>query len=457
MREKTCHHANHLRAAIKEAGLTIAEVARETGIPVRTLFDYCAGRVRIPRKRLEAIARLLACPPELLVCRSLPGGGPHLLEWTQSAEAEADEASPFLTMLGEGATTIDRLRRALLQQLLLPLVTAAPWLHKTAQELIEAEAWERLALALKRSSRTDAATLAHLEAVTDLYWELYRSSLAKSDLLHAVSGHLMTLTQLLHAQQPLAIQRRLCVVCSNSAQILGEIALDQHDGERAAASYRLAIELAREGEQSALWALAAGRQAWLLVYQGAGKAALPTLEHALALGKSSQLSGQSLAWLEMMRAEVLAQEQDRSGCERALEHVHSWLDQSQAEQSPDQRWTGFQVSACAAYEGRCYLYLGSLSQARASLQQALQWLPAAPTRRRALVLVDLAHVAAREGELEEACSLAEEALMCACQARSPRALRAVHRLAQALQQWKRLPCVARLNRMLRLLEQASLS
>jgi tetratricopeptide (TPR) repeat protein len=58
---------NNLRAYIKQSGYTIQEIAREADIPLRTLFDYCAGKTAIPRKRLETLADLLAYPIEQIV------------------------------------------------------------------------------------------------------------------------------------------------------------------------------------------------------------------------------------------------------------------------------------------------------------------------------------------------------------------------------------------------------
>lgn len=91
------------------------------------------------------------------------------------------------------------------------------------EELLNLDAWERLSLALKNPSRTDNATLTHLEQLTNTYWNLYRGTLARVDLLGSVSSHLVAIAQLLRNSQPLAIQNRLCCVASNTCQILGQI------------------------------------------------------------------------------------------------------------------------------------------------------------------------------------------------------------------------------------------
>jgi transcriptional regulator with XRE-family HTH domain/tetratricopeptide (TPR) repeat protein len=60
-------YPNRIRECIKLSGYTVQEVAAKTDIPVRTLFDYCAGRTAIPRERLEMIAELTGYPIEYLI------------------------------------------------------------------------------------------------------------------------------------------------------------------------------------------------------------------------------------------------------------------------------------------------------------------------------------------------------------------------------------------------------
>jgi tetratricopeptide (TPR) repeat protein len=60
-------YPNHLREQIHNNGLRLTEVAQETDIPLRTLSDYCAGKLRIPRQRLEEFARIIGCVPDEIV------------------------------------------------------------------------------------------------------------------------------------------------------------------------------------------------------------------------------------------------------------------------------------------------------------------------------------------------------------------------------------------------------
>lgn len=67
MAGKSAKYPNNLKLAMKQAGFTVKEVAEETAIPLRTLSDYCAGNVPIPRKRLDELANVIGCSTSDLV------------------------------------------------------------------------------------------------------------------------------------------------------------------------------------------------------------------------------------------------------------------------------------------------------------------------------------------------------------------------------------------------------
>jgi hypothetical protein len=148
---------------------------------------------------------------------------------------------------------VDKLRRRLLQQL---LYAGGTMLGTSKEDLTSPDAWERLSFALNNPYRTDEATLTHLETLTNAYWDLYRGAIAKVDLQSSVSGHLLTITHLLQSTQPTAVQKRLCSVASNTAQILGEIYFDMNDIASADTYYELAAEAAQEVNNYALWGIA---------------------------------------------------------------------------------------------------------------------------------------------------------------------------------------------------------
>ncbi|MEO8973180.1 MAG: helix-turn-helix transcriptional regulator [Ktedonobacteraceae bacterium] len=71
-------YPNSLREQIQHNGLTLTEVAQETDIPLRTVSDYCAGRLRIPRQRLEEFAHLIGCTADEIVPKYEPTPQSHV-------------------------------------------------------------------------------------------------------------------------------------------------------------------------------------------------------------------------------------------------------------------------------------------------------------------------------------------------------------------------------------------
>ncbi len=56
-------HPNRLRALLREAGLTIREVHRETSIPESTIYYWAAGHGVIPKEERIALAQVIGCFP----------------------------------------------------------------------------------------------------------------------------------------------------------------------------------------------------------------------------------------------------------------------------------------------------------------------------------------------------------------------------------------------------------
>ena len=54
-------HPNKLRILVKEAGLTMREVHRETEIPESTLRWWASGHGVIPKEERVTLARLIGC------------------------------------------------------------------------------------------------------------------------------------------------------------------------------------------------------------------------------------------------------------------------------------------------------------------------------------------------------------------------------------------------------------
>ena len=425
---------NNLRQIIKQRGLTVDGVAEDASIPLRTLFDYCAGRVPIPKERRETLARVIGVPTHSLVPPFAGICTPSLLQY-ESEQADGWISSGVLSNL-------DNLRRKILHQLLnsTNIMIVVP-----REELLNIDAWEKLALALKDPSRTDGATLTHLEQLTNTYWELYRSATAKRDLLSSVSGHLVTLTQLLHTSQPLASQSRLCCVTSNTCQIIGEIYFDMNNVATAEAYYNLAIKTAHEVGNDPLEALALGKIGVLSVYRGAYSESLPILQRAYALADNTT-TGKSKSWLKWKEAEALSGLQKKDDCIAAVHQAEEVSDQDGSSSTGEDRHC---TGPLIGYKGICYVHLHLPNEAQPLLLSALQQLPSDQARRRkAQILTNLASTYVWQQEIEEACKVASQALLCAALTKSSWAVSNLRNFQKEIGPWKDVYCVKKFNKLL---------
>ncbi len=447
MTDNSAKYPNRLRESIKQAGLTVKEAAEESGIPLRTLFDYCKGDVSIPRKKLEDIAAVLGYSPYHLVPAS-----------TRINHGLLQSSTEYATVwIPTGViNNLDILRRDLLVQMSKLATVAGLSLLGPVEDILNPDAWDRLLTTLEKPARTDEATLVHLETLTDTYWSLYRTAIAKSDLLSSVSGHLMTVARLLKTTQPIAVQFRLCSIASNTAQILGEIYYDIDKINDAKIYYRLAASAAEEVGNHALKATALGREGFLPVYQGKPDEALPLLREAYVLAEKST-TGVTRAWVGMMEAEALSKIEGREKeCLSVLQKVEDvFLEVDVYQEAPnqdDRKWTGFNRPTLIGYKGACLLHLRQPEEARSMLLATLEQLPSGPTRRRSLILTDLALSYVQNQEIEEACKTATQALIYTAQAKSPRSLQRLKSFQKTLQPWRNLACVRRLQNAMRIVE-----
>src|SRR5712691_860973 len=70
-------HPNRLTVLIKEAGLTLREVAREARLPEGTLRHYAAGELVIPKNIRAVLAHVIGCDAgDLAPLYTFQGGRP---------------------------------------------------------------------------------------------------------------------------------------------------------------------------------------------------------------------------------------------------------------------------------------------------------------------------------------------------------------------------------------------
>ncbi len=309
------------------------------------------------------------------------------------------------------------------------------------QEFLAPAPWERLSMAVARPSRIDANTLAHLQTITKSYWQL-RSSLTSRELFQGVLGHLETVTQLLQSPQPPTIHVQLCAIASEVAQITGQMSFDVNDYATAHGYYKAALEAANEGENKALYAVALGRMSFLHIYTGQSQKALVLLQRAHSIA-TNQTTATTRSWLAVVEAEAQANLNDATACYKALERAEPHIEQGIPDKDP--YWTGYDSSRLSGYKGVCYLKLQKPENALIALQEALALAAPSAMRRHSTILTDLATAYVQQGEVEEGCKRADQALAITTQTKSAMVLHRIQKFRQLLEPWQSLSAVRDLD------------
>jgi tetratricopeptide (TPR) repeat protein len=274
--------------------------------------------------------------------------------------------------------------------------------------------------------------------------------MVKADVQSSVSGYLMTITRLLKTSQPAGVQYRLCSLVSNAAQILGEISYDLDRIVEAEQYYQLAARAATEVDNRVLEATALGRHGFLPIHKGSPASGLPKLEQAIQLTQVA-VTGKTQAWALMLEAEALARiPGKKNSCLSILNKVEEVrhtnpLPQEDGPNRDDRKWTGFSEASQNAYKGACLLHLHESEQAQVLLQGALDKLGPGPTKRRSLILTDLAETYLQSQDVEQACKLTTEALIIAAQAQSARSIQRLKNFQRQLGPWQEVGCVRQFN------------
>lgn len=368
-------HPNRLRALLREAGLTIREVHRETTIPESTIYYWAAGHGVIPKDDRATLARVIGCFPHDLAPNY------DMLELHHKNVSS-----------GWGREMLIK-RRELLQ-----LLTIA------GGTLLTSEVdWDHIEASVMRSSHIDTTLVSDLETIHSHYWNLFMAASPKSSVLDGVLGQLKMHTQFLKEAREAQTRQRLCALVSSMSQLAGEIFFDLHDHDTARSCYLFAASSAKEAGAYDLWASALVRYSYLPIFEERFENAVPLLEYAEALAQRDDSALLTRYWTAATRAEAESGMGNLKACQSAFERAHNVS--TLTEKSP--AWVRFDISRLPALQGACYVRLEQPAQAEPVLKQALQQ-SAKTSRRRAMIFADLALSALHQTDSEKACAYAEE-------------------------------------------------
>jgi len=302
-----------------------------------------------------------------------------------------------------------------------------------AHGLLADEPWERLVRILRSPVSVDEATLAHLRTITTSYWQL-RASRTSRELLGGILGHLHTVTDLLDSVGSLGQRRQLIAIAGDAALVGGQIAFDLNEHAAARGYYRVALEAAAESQTPTLHAVALARMSFTYTERGDIDGTLTLVQRAQAVARH-EVSPTVQGWLHAIEAEAYATLGDDRACLAALDHAEHALHDSSSDED-DRYWTGFNPSRLAGYRGLSLVRLGQPDLAITALERALSSMNGSTLRRRPRILVELAAARVQQGEIEEACRLAAEALTITEVTHNAMMLPRLERLQQSLAPWR---------------------
>ncbi|MFI6729829.1 helix-turn-helix transcriptional regulator [Streptomyces atratus] len=253
-----------------------------------------------------------------------------------------------------------------------------------------------------------ASVAADFEAVTRshrrLYWSVAPATLHPAAVAHATLGcALLTET----AGQT---RRTVAAALAESYLLAGRIEFfDLRNGDQAAKTLLLALQAAGQADDSLLGSAILAHSAFIPAWVGERDAAVERMVAARTYARRGPASAEFLAWLDAVEAEC----ETRCGNTRTALHLIGHAEDvlaTGAEYTSPTWLDWFSSVRLAAFKGNTQLKAGHLPQARTTLLEVLDDMPATEDKQRTVIYGDLAAVEAAAGNPEAACDYACRAL-----------------------------------------------
>jgi tetratricopeptide (TPR) repeat protein len=304
----------------------------------------------------------------------------------------------------------------------------------TSDDILLSELAERFKRAVKRPSTLDEGLFTLLEKRSENYWqEHYSASCASQDLFSYVKEHFQKVTALLEGSL-LPIERmRLCCIASGATLLVGALLFDMKSYVHAREFFKNAILAAQEANHSTLQAIGWGWRSLTWTYDGDIRAAYSCIQAARHLA-SQNASTTVRAWLAAVEAEIQAELGNLDLCLKALDEATAIEEQQPLKE--DWYLTYFDRCLLAGYKGVCFRRLHRPADAHRALKEALNLLDPATTLRQPMLLADLAGTYVQQGEIEEACRQAIQAVTMLAQNKSSTQTQRLLTVRQELEPWK---------------------
>ncbi|MFJ8650076.1 transcriptional regulator [Streptomyces sp. NPDC093546] len=240
-----------------------------------------------------------------------------------------------------------------------------------------------------------------------LYWTVQPAHMHPTVVEH------MRLGTALMAETTGVARITLARALAESSLMAGRIEFfDLQDAGVAADTYVRALQAAGEANDALLGAAILAHTAFIPGWAGERTRAQERMCAARSYARRGRAGAEFRAWLDAVEAEC----ETRCGNPRTalnlLQHAEEVLTaESDADAAPTPEWMDwFSPIRLAAFKGNTQIRAGHYTQARTTLLAVLDELPASAGKQRAVVLGDLAAVAAAQRNPEEACEWAMQAL-----------------------------------------------
>ncbi|MGH4029366.1 transcriptional regulator [Actinomycetota bacterium Odt1-20B] len=291
---------------------------------------------------------------------------------------------------------------------------------------------------------TQPATVsADFETVTrshrNLYW-----SVAPATLHPAVLEHTRLGCALLPELAPTA-RLRLASALAESYLLAGRIEFfDLCEPEQAGNTLLRALQAAGEADDPLKGAAVLAHAAFIPGWAGDRDAAAERMIAARTYARRAPASAEFWAWLDAVEAEC----ETRCGNTRIALHLigHAEDILAAGSEHPTPAWMDwFSPTRLAAFKGNTHLKAGHLPQARETLQQVLADLPPESDKQRTVVLGDLGAVEVADGNPQQACAYAGQALDQLARTWYATGMDRVREVRRTLAPWQNEECVRDLD------------
>jgi tetratricopeptide (TPR) repeat protein len=217
------------------------------------------------------------------------------------------------------------------------------------------------------------------------------------------------------------------------SQLLGWLAFDRGDSRVALIRFDEALRAAHEAADEPLGAYILGYLSILATYAGHPHEGLAFAEAASRRAERTA-TAKTRSWLATVEAEAWATLGSARPAEHLLERAATELSKDNGQDEPG--WIyHYGRSGLASATATCYLVLDLPDAARAAINEAIAFSQSKEVREQAVHLTRLADTYIRDGEIEEACKIARQAVLVAEDTGSERALCRVRELRARLRPW----------------------